>query len=141
MKKNYLVILTLLTVISISLISAETIPKEFINEFVDEYNKNIDQAPKIFKSMFGNERINLYIDEQLFYGFRTENGKIVETFENGTEEPTMNIYVTQEALEQMAAGQLDPGEALKQGKIRYEGVGFFKKIKYGILKIVSGWFM
>ncbi len=134
-------ILTLLAAISVLLVSAETIPKEFINEFVDEYNKNIDQAPKTFKNMFGNERINMYIDDQLFYGFRTKDGKIVETFENGTEEPTMNIYVTQEALEEMATGQLEPGEALKQGKIRYEGVGFFKKIKYGILKIVSGWFM
>src|SRR3990172_9236106 len=63
----------------------------------------------------------------------------------GPPHPTLNVYIDQETIDQIIAGEITPLDALQQGKIRYEGVGFVKWVKFKVvntaLRIMSilGW--
>lgn len=119
----------------------ETIPKEEIPVFVDKYttlyNEKIDKVPEIALSLFGNERVNLYVNDQILYGFRLEDGKIVEKLEGGIEEPTLNVYTTAEVIIKLINKEIGYEEALEGKHITYSGVGFLKKIKFGLVKLIQ----
>lgn len=116
--------------------------EEDITKFVDLYNKNIGELPKFFVSLFKKEKIDLYVDSELVFGFKTnEDGKIIETFKGGIGRPTLNIYITEDTLDELLSGKINFEKALMNGDMKYSGVGFFNKAKYGFVKIFSGFFI
>jgi len=132
------IFLTLTILVVIASATAIQIPtEEEMNLIVDYYNDNMDQVPKIVITLFGNERMNLYVDNELVYGAVTKNGKITEVEEDGIEKPTLNVYSTGDALQQIAKGEMSIEEAISKKYIDYKGVGFVKRTKFGLTKSIS----
>ncbi len=147
MKKST-IILAILSVTLILVIPALTtafdknnIKEEDIPTIIQLYNTNIDKVPPILIKIFGNERINVYIDNELFYGFKTENGRITEEMKGGISNPTLNVYVTQDVINKIVKREITAQEALKKGYIDYKGVGLIKRTKFGFAKSISRLFL
>lgn len=109
-----------------------------LDKFVKVYNENLDKVPGFVKKNFGNERINLYVDGEKFVGLVGQNGTIKEYSRGGVEKPTLNVYTTGETIDQLLDGEKGILETIKDKSIRYEGVGFGGKIKFGIIKFLQG---
>jgi hypothetical protein len=144
LKKSFLAVATLILILGFCALEAvakyDLPPSYELSDLVEEYNSNVDGIPKVFIKVFENERVNIYVDNEIFYGFKTENGKIVESYEDGISKPTLNVYVKEEGINKVATGEITPQEAFAKKYITYKGVGFFKKIKFGLVKTVSGLF-
>lgn len=102
------------------------------------YNSHMDKVPSFFKTTFGNERANIYIkvyvqDVELYA--ITEKAYMQELSIGLLDDPTMNIYTDIQTIAEIAEGRLDPIDAINEGKIQYEAVGFTNKVKYGLLGI------
>ncbi len=147
MKKNILTLAAIFVTLLLIMPALTTafdkneISQEDITNLIQIYNTNIGKVPPIFIKLFGNEKINLYIDNELFYGFRTENGRIKEEMKNGISNPTLNVYVTQETIDKIIKKEITAQEALKKGYIDYKGVGLIKKTKFGFVKNISKFFL
>jgi hypothetical protein len=112
-------------------------------EDTEKLEKNIEflqdalEASGLLKSLFGNEKMNFYIKSKpirTFYAV-TEEGVITELDSGELEDQSMNIILKQGIIEKIESGEIDVLEALDQGKIKYKGVKFFKKIKVGLMNI------
>ncbi|MCC7552654.1 hypothetical protein KO317_03230 [Candidatus Micrarchaeota archaeon] len=113
--------------------------------FKTQYNQNIDKVPGIAISIFGNEKMTLYVKEY-------ENNPIYISMNNGyvanigfgeMPEKTMNVYTDENTIKKIGTNEMTFAEALQQGKIRYEGVGILNGIKVGIANIgitIWSWF-
>lgn len=104
------------------------------------------EMPKPFAMIFGNENINIYIDD-IKVGVKTQEGRLKIFQTTHFVDPTMNVYTTEDTIKSIMSSQ-DPGkaaqEALNDGDITYKGVGVGKKVKLFFVKIgatVAGWFM
>ena len=112
-----------------------------LEKLVSVYNENLDKVPGFVKGVFGNERIDVYIDGQKFVGLVGENGNITEYKKGGIDKPTMKIYTTSETIGHLLENEKTLLEAVKDKSIQYEGVGFVNKIKFGFIKIFQGIFL
>ncbi len=112
-----------------------------LEKLVEAYNQNLEKVPGFVKNIFGNERINLYIDGEIFVGLSGKKGEIVEYEKGGIIKPTMNIYTTGDTIDKLIDGNTTLLDAVKDKSINYEGVGFFGKIKFGVIKIFQGLFL
>lgn len=112
-----------------------------LDKLVTTYNDNLDKVPGFVKIIFGNERINLYIDGEVFVGLAGEKSEIVEYEKGGVSKPTMNVYTTSDTIDKLIDGNTTLLDAVKDKNINYEGIGFFGKIKFGFIKIFQGLFL
>ena len=112
-----------------------------LEEMKESFNSNQADVPAIVLTLFGNEKINIYLENELIMGVAMEDGKITDINTEGLEDPTVEIYMTEEFMAQLNSGQMNFEDALASGDLSYNGVGFFNKIKFGLLKIFSGLFM
>ena len=115
-----------------------------LNELSSEYKNQ--EMPEPFKMVFGNENINIHIDEINVY-ISTENGIMTEFKQGHSESPTMNIYTSEATLKRIMNSD-EPAEELKKAldnkEITYKGVGIGKKVKLFFVKIIAkiaSWFM
>ncbi len=106
--------------------------------------------PSPLDKLFSDERINIYFsmgtDEDLVMGLITSNSKFSSLSAGELEDPSLNVYVAEDVMAEIENSD-NPGEvlqtALKDGKIRYEAIGFFNKIKFAAIKLmitVGNWF-
>jgi hypothetical protein len=105
--------------------------EEFLQEVKELYNSNIQRVP-ILSSLFANERVNLNMEEGWTISFVTVDGRISEISPGPMEDYTVNIYSDIETIENIAEGETTFPEALGEGRIRYETVGFFNSLQFGI---------
>lgn len=145
MKLGYITLL--LTMVSILTFSSVAYAHEIdlstfdLDELVKTYNQNLEKVPGFVKSIFGNEKIDVYIDGEKFVGLVGQNGEITEYKKGGVDKPTMKIYTTSEAIGHLIEGEKTLLDAVKDKSIQYEGVGFVSKIKFGFIKIFQGIFL
>ncbi len=99
-----------------------------LQDFKKQINQNTKIIPGQLKQLFGNERINAYVDDVVI-GIVTENAEIVEIKEKEIESPTLLVYSDVKTVKDLVAGKLDFNEALDEGLIRYEAVDIVTKIK------------
>ncbi len=100
--------------------------------------------PKELKQIFGNETMNVFVamsdGSTETIGLKTKNGKIEEIKYNGFENETLHVFVSEETLREIMTSW-NPSEAavaaLKNGKIRYQGVGVASAAKFGILGFIQ----
>ena len=88
--------------------------------------------------MLANERINFYIENAGVAGIVNKDGKMESIQIGELPDPTMNMYTDMETLEDIIFGKLNVLDALKGGKITYEGVGFFNWVRFGFANFVFG---
>jgi hypothetical protein len=112
-----------------------------VSEFVKTYNNNLDKVPRIVIKLFGNENVDLYLDNKLYYGVSMSKGKIIQTREKGIKNPTMNVYVSFETANKLIDKEIGIEEALKTGLIKYKGIGAIKKVKFGVIGFFQKFFI
>ena len=106
--------------------------------------------PSPLDKLFSDERINIHFsmgtDEDVVMGLITSNSKFSSLSAGELEDPSLNVYVAKDVMSEIDSSD-NPGEvlqaALEDGKIRYEAVGFFNKIKFAAINVmitVGGWF-
>lgn len=144
MKLGYTALLTAVSILMFATtVSAHEIDLSTLDldNLVKVYNENLGNVPNIIKNIFGNERIDIYIDGQKFVGFVGKNGTITEYKKGGIEKPTMKIYTTSDTIGHLINNEKSLLDAVKDKSIQFEGIGFAKKVKFGLIKIFQGMFL
>ncbi len=113
-----------------------------LQDLKDLYNENVDQVPGVLKSIFGSERMNIYMDDEVI-GVVTRDGKIMELKKGEVSDPTMKVTL-KEALVKTLLTSPDPGkdflDAFNRGEITYEAYSATKKITLFVVKMVAKFF-
>lgn len=115
-----------------------------VNNLVADYNKNFDKMPSFVRTLFGNERINANITltngTVITMGGVTKDGKIIEAKEGGIGNPTMEVFVSESAINDITASK-DPAGAFKGAldskRLSYRGVSTGAKVKLSIVSIAA----
>ncbi len=108
--------------------------------FQEIYNENHEQLPGPVNLLFGNERMNVNLDGGSIFNVVTTNGLVTSISDGAAEDPTVNIYVHDAVFADLNAETFDLTTALDEEDISFSGVGFFKKAKFGVAKIILGFF-
>lgn len=131
----------LLLILLSSLAFAESLD---VDNLVADYNKNSGKMPSFVRTLFGNERINAQITLNngtvVLIGGVTENGKIIEAKEGGIGNPTMEVFVSESALNEIQSSKDPTGAfkgALDSKRLSYRGVSTGAKIKLSIVSIAA----
>lgn len=89
-------------VLLVSFASAFSIDMAETQKHIDSYNRNIDRAPEVLKTIMGDERINLEVSKDNASTFRVgldmKSARINKTIEGGWEDPTITINASEEAI-------------------------------------------
>jgi cell division septal protein FtsQ len=99
-----------------------------LQDSVNRYNNKIDQAPAVLKALMDNERLNMTIllnnGNVVVWGLETEKTKIVRYSLGGLENPTIEEYAAESAINEVLNAE-DPvavfNDAEIAGQIRVEG--------------------
>ncbi|MCJ7444877.1 MAG: hypothetical protein MUO26_10160 [Methanotrichaceae archaeon] len=117
-------------------VSSAKIEFDNLQQLVDNYNVNIEKAPEVLKALLGSEKINFTIplsnNSTLSWGFETQNAKIVNSAQGGIDNPTIEVYATEEAIDKVLDAQ-DTVEAYrnaeKDGQMKIQGNTFTANLK------------
>ena len=122
---------------SMASVSAQDVDEylEDSDKLIEDYNKNIDSAPRVLKTLFGDERINIYLghfESTRIFSAETRNARLISFKEEEGKNPTLRVYINKEVLDSIINSE-DPiaslMSALDSGEIKYEAVGVKTKIK------------
>ncbi len=112
-----------------------------LEELKTIYNQNIGKVPWIVKKIIGNERINLYLTtkagETIILGGITESARIIQVQLGKTENPTLNIYVTEEAVNKIKNKEITIEQALENKLVRYESQRVRTSIKIWLVNLFT----
>jgi hypothetical protein len=64
--------------------------------------------------------MNLYVDGEIKGHLVTQDNKAVSSGEDELQDQTMNVYISEETVEEILDGKITFMEALEQGKIKYK---------------------
>lgn len=127
----------ILFIVNISNASA-ALDHAFIQKYTDKYNNNIDGAPDMLKELLGNERAELSIvmnnGSTLQVGFEMKNARIVKTYREGISNPTIDIGITEGAVNTITRSD-DKTSALKR-EIEARRLTFSSKNQFTRIKLV-----
>jgi hypothetical protein len=109
-----------------------------LNASINDYNKNIDNAPSVLRALLGDERVNITLklnnSSTESYGIVTKNAKIVEFTPGGLKNPTIEVYGTEAAINNIVNAQ-DAAAAYRSaessGQVKIEGKSLTAKLKLG----------
>ena len=87
------------------------------------------KIPSLPFGMFSNERVNVLIDGEPEYNLIIQNKQITELGRGTLENPTAQITLSLETLEQLHDGRLEPMNAIKNRLVQYKGIGFVNSLK------------
>ncbi len=121
--------------------SAPGVYKLDIDDLVTKYNDNIASIPGPLKGIFGNERINVYVDGKILVGLVGVNGTIVEHKQDGIEKPTMKIMTDSDTIGKIISNQKTFADAIRDKSITYSGVGFGNSVKFAFIRIIQNIFI
>ena len=137
MKKIILVLLGLVLVSGFAAIAyAQEIP---LNAGTLNAELKGKEMPGPFKLIFGNEKINIFIDE-IKLSAVTQDGILTGLNESHLADATMEIHTSKATLNRILTSENQGEEvknALKNGEITYNGVGAFKKVKLFFAGIIA----
>jgi hypothetical protein len=129
--KKYLALLFLFLLIAQA--SALTYEEYGLEELKTSYNNNLGKVPWIVKQIIGNERINVYItmnnQEVITVSGTTQNAKIISAQEGLIEDPTLNIYVTENTINRLRSKEITVQQAIETKEIKYESQRITTSIK------------
>ncbi|MEK6874884.1 MAG: hypothetical protein AABX52_04000 [Nanoarchaeota archaeon] len=102
-------------------------------------NQHVDDIPVVFRSLFGNARINgtiiLNSGEVVYVGAIVEDGRVRFVVDGVLADPTMNVVITEQTIHRIA-DSADPASeavvALDKKEIVYTPLGITSAAKLGI---------
>ena len=83
----------------------------------------------VIGGLFTDERMNIHINEMGDGHVVLENSIATDYGAGKLDEPSINVYTDAATLSALYSGDMTMNQALKSGRIRMEGVGFFNSIK------------
>lgn len=99
-----------------------------LQKTVDGYNEKVDQSPPLLRALLGEEIVDITMllnnGTIAKWGLETENARIVRFQNGGIEAPTIEIYATQDAIDDVLGAQDAVAayqKAEKAGQIKIEG--------------------
>ena len=105
-------------------------------------NEKSDEVPGL-SSFLGTNKINLEVEKEdgstVIVGMETENGKIKTIGEDGFEDSTMELYISQKTLDGIVSGDYDFEELIdsfNKGEIKVGGGSILFRIKMFFLSII-----
>ena len=114
--------------------------KPILQQQIQKANTYVHEVPQFIRDIFGNERINVYITDVsgkvINLGAITENTRIKEIKGKLIENPSLNVFGDETTIKGILNSEnriQEFQDALREGKIRYEGIGFLSSIKFGII--------
>ncbi len=130
-----LVSLAVLVLLCVSIAGA-VVDINNLQKSIDSYNSQIDTAPQVLRTLLGDERVNATIllknGTTIAWGFETKNAKIVRSQKGGIEDPTIDVYATEDAIHEVE-NAADPAaaykEAEKSGEVSIKGNTWGAKAK------------
>lgn len=76
-----------------------------LQESIDIYNSKMDMAPSLVRGQLGDEKINATIllnnGSTIAWGFETKDQKIVRSERGGIENPTIDVYATEDLINRL----------------------------------------
>ncbi len=107
-----------------------------LQKSIDSYNSNIDTAPQALRTLLGDEKVNATIllknGSTVACGFETKNAKIVRSQKGGIEDPTIDVYATEDAIHRVE-NATDPvatyNDAEKSGEVSIKCNTWSAKLK------------
>ncbi|MCK4589371.1 MAG: hypothetical protein KAT77_02940 [Nanoarchaeota archaeon] len=139
-----LIIILLATLVFAEVPTPEQIftEEEMLRQIQNEYNQQRHNAPPFIINLFGDERINVYMNGYTAY-LITVDGEMIDVSTGELQDQTMNVYVSKETVQKIMNEELEMKDALDKSLIKYQGVGAGKKVKFGAVKMlyrVYSWF-
>ena len=124
----------------VSFANAFSIDMEETQKHIDSYNKNIDRAPEILKSIMGDEKINLEVSRNnastFLVGLDMRSARINRAIEGGWSDPSISINASEEAINNIRMSK-EPIAAFKKekdaGKITFEANDLVAKTKLAVV--------
>jgi len=116
--------------------------ESFLEEVQQSYNSQRGNAPEFLLNLFGNERMNIYIDDIALHAIMID-GEMTDVGTGELEDNTLNVYTDEETVTALMKEEIGMKEALDSKKITYEGDGFGSTVKFGFVKViykVYSWF-
>ncbi len=99
------------------------------------------ELPGIAGMLFGNERMNVYIDDGKYVFSIVTKDNVFQSLDSGLlDDPSLNIYTDEQTIREIAVSEDFLGEfkkAIDDKSIRYESVGIINSIKFGFVSLVS----
>ena len=133
MKAPILFVFALIILLSISSAKVEFNNLQYL---VDNYNVNIEKAPEILKAVLGSEKVDFTIPlnngSTLRWGFETQNAKIINSSQGGIDNPTIEVYATETAIDNVLDAQDSVAvyqNAETEGQIKIKGNTFTSNLK------------
>jgi len=130
-------LLSILTVAFILVFAADgALDFNNLQNYVNGYNKKIETAPPVLRSLLGDENIDftLLLDSgnTVRWGIEMKDALIVGSSYGGLQNPTIMVYSTENAINKVLVAE-DPLAAYKEaenaGEMLIEGKTFGAKIK------------
>lgn len=125
--------------------SSEEVQRQIIQaqleQLKNDWNQNAEEVPGIVVTLFGNEEINIYLEDEILASVEMKDGKITNINENELEKPTINMYLTKEFMDKLAKGETDPVQGVQNGDVQIQGQKFFTKIKLWVTSKVINLFL
>ncbi|MCG7849610.1 MAG: hypothetical protein MIO93_10590 [ANME-2 cluster archaeon] len=148
MVRKVLISLLILLLVSISCVpvASALTEEEATHFFKNIYNPLVDKLVQdipLINTVFGDQTIHIIVQKSggdiVLGAVTNSDGYITELTSGAPDNPTL-ILTTTEAVVEGIRGSADPveetKEALKNGKITYEGVGVIESIGVTIVKVV-----
>jgi hypothetical protein len=104
-----------------------------LQEMIPSINENI---PGYAKAAIGNEQINIFIGDSGLASIVTRHGLIENIQFAKTEDPTIDVYVSKKAMDEIMQGETGILDQLKNDEIKIKPYGAWKKIKIVSLKTI-----
>jgi hypothetical protein len=111
-----------------------------LQKSIDIYNSKMDKAPSLVRGQLGDEKINATIllnnGSTIAWGFETKDQKIVRSEKGGIENPTIDVYATEDLINRLE-NSADPlaiyRDAEKSGEVSIKCSTPSAKLKLAII--------
>ncbi|MSR85828.1 hypothetical protein EXS74_00360 [Candidatus Woesearchaeota archaeon] len=109
---------------------------ENLEKVEDKVNEELADTPAIAKIVVGKTNINIYFEGGDSIGIQVEDGKVTSIQDGPLEDVTLEAHISDNVFISLESDSFDLTQALKNKDITYNGVGFFGKIKSGMVRTV-----
>ena len=136
-------------VVSVPYTSSEI--QQIVGEVHETRQGEIDSIRNLFedgllafptlRGFLANERANIIIEGGNNYHAVTVDGEMEIVRGGALKDPTVNIMMDTETLDEMDSGELHPITAYKEKRVKIEGDGFIEGIKFWFAGLMVDWFV